>query len=163
MAASLAPSLAATLLLGLLASPVRAQLPEWQPYGDGSCELIVNHWQRVGDLWTTVEQCRNGRQQRLAISCAQGQITRESEVPRLWRPWIHAHGSDLALLRSWCPRLAGRREGAQPLLANPEPLRQQPPGGRSVAESTPVGSSDAVVSERTRRAAEVQRTVLGFD
>lgn len=130
--ALLSTSLGTPLLLALLAVPAAAQLPEWRPYGSGDCELIVNHWQKVDGLWTTVEQCRGARQRRLAISCAQGQITRESEVPRVWAPWSYAHGSDLALLRDWCPRLAAE----------------------------PGSSAERIVAERTSRAARVQRSQL---
>ena len=128
----LATGLASPLLLALLGAPAAAQLPEWRPYGSGDCELIANHWQRVDGLWTTVEQCRGGRQRRLAISCAQGQITRESEVPRVWATWTYAHGSDLALLKDWCPRLA----------------------------ANPAASAERVVADRTSRAAQVQRDQL---
>lgn len=153
MGTSLASSLAAPLLLAVLALPGRAQLPEWRRYGSGGCELIANHWQSVGDLWTTVEQCPGSRQQRLAISCSRGQIARESELPRVWSPWRYAHGSDLALLRDWCPQLVAR--------AGTRPVTGGAPAS-AAAEAEPGADSARLVAERTRRAAETQRALLGL-
>jgi hypothetical protein len=153
MGSSLASCMAAPALLALLTMPARAQLPDWRPYGNGSCELIANHWQSVGDLWTTVEQCRGAsRQQRLAISCGRGQIARETEVARRWSAWRYAHGADLALLRDWCPRLVARAgSGAG------GPAQTVPAGS-----ATPNTDSARLVAERTRRAAETQRVLLGL-
>jgi hypothetical protein len=153
MGNSLASSLAAPVLLALLTMPARAQLPEWRPYGNGSCELIANHWQSVGDLWTTVEQCRGGsRQQRLAISCSRGQIARETEVARNWSAWRYAHGADLALLRDWCPQLLARAGSAGGVAATTVPA----------GAASPNTDSAQIVAERTRRAAETQRVLLGL-
>lgn len=161
MGNSLASSLAAPVLLALLTLPARAQLPEWLPYGNGSCELIANHWQSVGDLWTTVEQCRGGsRQQRLAISCSRGQIARETEVARNWSAWRYAHGADLALLRDWCPRLlarAGSGSGGSGSAGSGVSAATVPAGSAS-----PITDSARLVAERTRRAAETQRVLLGL-
>ena len=153
MGTSLASSLAAPLLLAVLAMPGRTQLPEWRRYGSDGCEVIANHWQSVGDLWTTVEQCPGSRQQRLAISCGRGQIARESEVARVWSPWRYAHGADLALLRDWCPQLvagAGSRPSSSGATASAR------------AEAEPGADSGRMVAERTRRAAETQRALLGL-